>query len=171
MRTLLLLTLVAACSTDADPGTARPIGCPGGNVTGTLDNHPFAPVGAACARTGDSGDPNVGALYSIVLDSAYDTCPIYGGGDALAITFCGSSAPAVGAYSNDTGFDCQGGNHPVITVMFADAGQEVLADAGGTVTVTEDDGECVSGTFDIPFARTALVTDHLTGEFHALEPQ
>jgi hypothetical protein len=166
----ILLALLAACSSNADPGTARPIGCPGGTVNGTLDHHAFAPVGAACARTEATGDATVGSLYSIVLNSAYDGCPIYGGGDALAISFCGATAPALGSYSSGDGFDCPG-DRPVVTVLFGDALSEVVSSAGGTVAITDDDGECISGTFDVPFAQSETVTDHLTGEFHALKPQ
>lgn len=171
---LLLLSVMffSACTASDEPASGRELGkgCPGGTVRGTLDTHPFAPVHAACARTEDSGVPRAGWLYSIVLASDYDACPIHGGGDQLAITFCGSTAPAVGTYANGTTFNCQTGNNPVISVLFADAGQQVVARAGGTVTITEEDGECVSGTYDIPFANGDEI-DHLTGEFHALEPQ
>jgi len=175
---ITLFALLAGCGLGADGNTPRTNqstlschpGVVGGTVNGTIDHHAFTPVRAACAFTGDTGVANVGVLYAIELAHADDTCPLYGGGDQLEIDFCGPAAPAPGTYANDNAHDCPG-NHPVATVLFADAQSEVVASGGGTVTITSDEGDCISGTFDLPFPRSTSVTDHLTGEFHALKPQ
>ena len=176
MRWVLVLVL-AACEHGQSPtdavnpgGDGRDDGGPSGvcaingsaQITGTVGGVQINPVMRAHQFL-LGGEGTV-----IVFDEDVAACGQPGQtGEHLIVAFC--DPPAVGTFVIGAGdsFSCPGSTQAALIESTANG--DLALSTGGTITITQTDGACTSGTFSIDLVPNAGgATGTLTGSFDAV---
>jgi hypothetical protein len=148
----LFVALVASCGSGVHGQVPR---CqrtaPRGSANGSIDGHALGPIQSACART-------AGDAYVISLSGGTATCDAPTG-DTLGLEFC--EPPAVGDYSVTTGPPLQCPSDPTAEATIA--GMFHNGPVTGSIAITDDEPDCLAGTFDLSFSESEAIT----GEFEA----
>lgn len=149
----LLLVLVASCGSGVHGQVPR---CrptvPRGSASGTIDGHGLAPIQIACARAAGVG-------YVISLSSGAATCDAVSTGDTLGLEFC--EPPTAGDYSVTTAPTLQCPSDPTAEAKVGGVPYSGLV--AGSIEITDDEPDCLAGTFDLSFSASEAIT----GEFEA----
>lgn len=134
-----------------------------GAVTGMVLGVEISPVVRAHRFAFDAG---VSPQIVIVLDETDRACGIPATtSQALELLFCTSSL-AIGTFTVEDGqsYSCPGGG--VTSSLNDTLGMVATANGGGTVTISESDGTCTTGSFTINYGQFA---QQLSGTFSAFD--